>query len=356
MFAYGDEVRGTYRVEDHIGAGAFGDVYLVRHRYMGMQAMKVLGRSASEEDLKTGLNEAFMLSRLSHPNIVRVYEANHVKEDPTSSLYVTMEYINGDTLRELIDDCGGSIEIDLALSLLRDAASGLAHAHGCDPQVIHRDIRPENLLIRNDADRPILLIGDFGMSGPINKSFGFLDRAGAVIYESPEGLDGYEGPRSDVFSLGLVFYELLTGVFPYPRSLIFDSSSSESLIGKLKEAQQAGFREAVYFRSSIPIELSAVLEVMVSIELEDRFTSGTHLLQVLDLVARCQGYGQQDLSEISSHMKTKAHDLLVSGMRKLFTSSDPGNCDSPFAEAASIHPLFADRFQPFVEHAKMEKE
>ena len=354
LLSYGDEVRGTYRVEGHIGAGAFGDVYLVRHRYMGMQAMKILGRSASEEDLQTGLNEAFLLSRLSHPNIVRVFEANHVKDDPDTPLYVTMEYVDGETVRELIDECGGSIEIDRALKLLCQAAAGLAHAHACDPRVVHRDIRPENLLLKTEARDQTLLIGDFGMAGPVNKAFGFLERAGAIVYESPEGLDGYEGPRSDVFSLGLVFYELLTGVFPYPRSSIFDSSTDETLVARLKEAQRVGIKEATYFRSAIPVELAALLDVMVSVDLQQRFTSGVELHQAVQLVVECHDGGGWDEHMVDAATRSRAHQLLVTGMRNCFTADPSVATAGSFKDAAAIHPALGRRLQPLVRYEQQE--
>ena len=351
---YGDLVRGTYHVEGHLGSGAFGDVYLVRHRYMGMQALKVLGRSASEEDLQTGLNEAFLLSRLSHPNIVRVFEANHIDDDPDSPLYVTMEYVDGETVRELIDECGGEIEISLALELLCQAASGLAHAHACEPRVIHRDIRPENLLLKNEADGLVLQIGDFGMAGPVNKSFGFLERAGAVVYESPEGLDGYEGPRSDIFSLGLVFYELLTGVFPYPRSSIFDSSTADTLVSKLKNAQQQGIRTSTYYRSAIPVELAALIEVMLSLELQQRFTSGIELQHALQLVVDCNKIGVWAHDTLETASRSRAHELIVEGLRSCFTADASGTTACPFRNAASLHPVLEERLRPLVRHEQQE--
>ena len=214
----GDVIRQTYTVEEHLGSGAFGDVYLVRHRYMGMQAMKVLDRADNPNDRESGLQEAFILSRIGHPNVVRVFEANHIHDTEDSPLYVTMEFIGRADLEELISEQGGLLPVEQCLSLMRQAAAGLAHAHSMDPVIVHRDIRPANLLIRHNRDGDELLIGDFGLAAHVNESLGFLPAAGAIPYESPEGLEGYEGPASDVFSLAICFFELLTGSFPFDLS------------------------------------------------------------------------------------------------------------------------------------------
>ena len=207
-------LRGHYDIEREIGQGAFATVYLARDlKHERRVALKVLHADPTSE---TGelrfIREIRLLARLQHPNILPLHDSGHVE----ALLYYVMPYVSGETLRDRINR-ERRLQPETACSIARDAADALAYAHA--QGVIHRDIKPENILL--SAGHPIL--ADFGIARVINLA-GVrqltrpgLDSPGTPAYMSPEQflgdreLDG----RSDIYSLGCVLYEMLSGKPPF---------------------------------------------------------------------------------------------------------------------------------------------
>jgi eukaryotic-like serine/threonine-protein kinase len=207
-------LRGHYDIEREIGQGAFATVYLARDlKHERKVALKVLHADPTSE---TGelrfIREIRLLARLQHPNILPLHDSGHVE----ALLYYVMPYVSGETLRDRINR-ERRLQPETACSIARDAADALAYAHA--QGVIHRDIKPENILL--SAGHPVL--ADFGIARVINLA-GVrqltrpgLDSPGTPAYMSPEQflgdreLDG----RSDIYSLGCVLYEMLSGKPPF---------------------------------------------------------------------------------------------------------------------------------------------
>jgi serine/threonine protein kinase/tetratricopeptide (TPR) repeat protein len=207
-------LRGHYDIEREIGQGAFATVYLARDlKHERKVALKVLHADPSSE---TGelrfIREIRVLARLQHPNILPLHDSGHVE----ALLYYVMPYVSGETLRDRINR-ERRLQPETACSIAREVADALAYAHA--QGVIHRDIKPENILL--SAGHPVL--ADFGIARVINLA-GVrqltrpgLDSPGTPAYMSPEQflgdreLDG----RSDVYSLGCVLYEMLSGKPPF---------------------------------------------------------------------------------------------------------------------------------------------
>jgi eukaryotic-like serine/threonine-protein kinase len=220
---------GDYRVEHVLGYGGMGEVYQGSSTLTSRKvAIKVLNAdAAADPQARNGLlKEARSLEQLDHPNVVRLL---HCGEDTArGSLYLVMELVTGGTLADLMLEQSRSqrpIAIALALDLVRQAAEGLAYAH---QSIIHRDIKPANLLLQRRSSPTGALfpytvkITDFGLARinrrriddgtPISRGF-----CGTLEYAAPEQfanqpLDG----RSDIYSLGVVLFELLTGQLPFP--------------------------------------------------------------------------------------------------------------------------------------------
>src|SRR5438132_2506461 len=144
----GDLVRGTYLVERELGGGAFGLVYRVRHRLLGRQALKVF-RADSGIELGDVIQEAVVLNQLLHPHIVRSFEANIIEELDPPMAYMTMEYVEGGTLEDRLQSrvrLSPGDSIDVAIQV----ASALAIAHALRPPLVHRDVKPQNILVISD--------------------------------------------------------------------------------------------------------------------------------------------------------------------------------------------------------------
>ncbi|HEU5280016.1 MAG TPA: serine/threonine-protein kinase [Gaiellaceae bacterium] len=194
-------------MERTLGRGGMAEVYLAHDEELHRPvAVKVLAEHLEgDERFRTRfLHESKLAGRLSHPNIVQVYDAGEADGRP----YIVMEYVTGDTLAER-----GKLPYAQAVALALQACAGLEHAH--EASLVHRDIKPANLLVRDDG---VLKIADFGIAraAEVTRLTDHGTVLGTAAYLSPEQAAGEEVTASaDIFSLGAVVYELLTGGTPY---------------------------------------------------------------------------------------------------------------------------------------------
>jgi serine/threonine protein kinase len=200
-----------YEVLDKIGEGGMGEVYLALDKQLERKtAIKVLsaGSSFSEEIKKRFKREAQAAAALNHANIVTIYELGEFEDRP----YIVMEYVAGQSLRDVLAK-NKKLSVQDAVDTAIQVCEGLNKAHQAG--IVHRDIKPENII--RDADGTIKIL-DFGLAKlkGATKLTKETVRMGTVHYMSPEQVSGEEtDPRSDIFSLGVVLYELLTGNFPF---------------------------------------------------------------------------------------------------------------------------------------------
>ncbi|MFI5728565.1 serine/threonine-protein kinase [Kribbella sp. NPDC051587] len=216
LLAPGDRVGEALVVDRQLGAGAFGEVYRVRHEHLGLQAMKVFREVTSLEGTDELLAEARLLSTLGHPNIVRLYDAGVVPTNEGQRGYFTMEYVSGGTLQQLADGYRPALPIELAVQVIEQLAAGLAAAHERTPPIVHRDLTLANVMYGYDGQRIRVRISDFGLAKSANPVTLLASAQGTYAFMAPEVLRdfGYS-MASDVWSIGVIGYLLLTGVLPY---------------------------------------------------------------------------------------------------------------------------------------------
>jgi serine/threonine protein kinase len=202
-------IRG-YRVLAKIGEGGMSTVYLAEEESQRRKAvLKVLkGKRGDDEELwKRFFQECAILSAIHHEHVVRIYDQGFGEE----LAYIAMEHLGGGSLREVID---GGLSARQSLSLLSQAASALAEIHRCG--IVHRDIKPANLLLRTEG---VLVLTDFGVAKRLDQGAGQTVHGvilGTPYYLSPEQAQGGEiTPQTDLYSLGVIFYEMLTRSRPY---------------------------------------------------------------------------------------------------------------------------------------------
>jgi eukaryotic-like serine/threonine-protein kinase len=193
-----------FRVLRRLGTGAQGEVYLAHDPVLDRRvAIKTFtGEPLSDTATQDALmNEARIVSRFKHPHIVPIYEAGHYRH----GVYLVFEYVEGDTLARVVER--GPLPIERALAIMRDVLDAVAAAH--DQHILHRDLKPANVLIGEDGRARIT---DFGIAMPVDAVSEDNRLWGTPRYLAPEQLDGRPvTERADVFSLGVLLYEVLTG-------------------------------------------------------------------------------------------------------------------------------------------------
>ena len=210
---------GPYEVLKQLGSGGMGEVYRAHDPRLARDiALKVIRRAlivgGSQDDaLERLLREATLASALNHPNIVTIHETGMIDRDR----YIAMELVEGQTLREI---ASGGLPLDRAIHIARQIAEALAVAHGA--QIVHRDIKPDNVMVRPDGYIKLL---DFGLakihdSAVASGSTGIATEPGLIIgtigYMSPEQARGEPvAPEADIFAFGVMLYELITGRHPF---------------------------------------------------------------------------------------------------------------------------------------------
>ncbi len=208
-FLPGTLLGGRYRIIGLLGRGGMGEVYRATDLTLGQSvALKFLPEEAARDQrlLERFNGEVRVARQVSHPNVCRVYDIGEVDGTP----YISMEYVDGEDLNGLLARIG-RLPADKAMQIARKLCAGLAAAH--DRGVIHRDLKPHNIMLNKRGE---VVIMDFGLAAIADQLTGSESQNGTPAYMAPEQLKGSGvTARSDIYSLGLVFYELFTGKRPY---------------------------------------------------------------------------------------------------------------------------------------------
>ena len=211
MLSKGQKINDRYEIIKTIGEGGMANVYLANDTILDRKvAIKVLRGDLSNDEkfIRRFKREALSVSNLSHPNIVEVYDVG--EED--GNYYIVMEYIEGKTLKQLLQK-RGALTLNEVIDIMTQLTDGLAHAH--EAYIIHRDIKPQNIMIE---DNGLVKITDFGIAMALNSTQLTQTNSvmGSVHYLPPEQANGKGSTvKSDIYSLGILMYELLTGSVPF---------------------------------------------------------------------------------------------------------------------------------------------
>src|SRR5213080_829739 len=291
-------VFGHYRIESLIGVGGMGEVYLARDERLGRKAaLKLLPDTLTtdETQLSRFKNEARSASALNHPNILTVYEIGAEGDRQ----FIATEFIEGITLRGSL--ACGRINLHAALEIAVQVASALAAAH--EAGVVHRDIKPENIMLRPDGYAKVL---DFGIAKlseqrlasddhTIETTAGLQTRPGLVLgtarYMSPEQARGQKvDVRTDIWSLGVVFYEMVGGIPP------FRGDTPSDCIASILTAEPPPLSGIL---TDVPLKLESILQKALRKNSDERYQTIKEMLADLRLL-------KEELEADSSLPQTKA--------------------------------------------------
>jgi serine/threonine protein kinase/tetratricopeptide (TPR) repeat protein len=320
-------ILSSYVLIDPLGQGGMGQVYKARHQRLDrIDAVKVIRNNllSNANAIERFRREAKAAARLSHPNVVTVYDAGEVG----TTQFLAMEFIPGTDLSKLVKE-KGPLPVTQACEFIRQAASGLAHAH--EKGLVHRDIKPSNLLIceaQGSQSLGLIKILDLGLArlGPLtpDQTADSLTDTGAVVgtadFIAPEQARNARDVdiRADIYSLGCTLYFLLSGKIPFP---------GETLTEKLIKHQLDEPRPLESLRTNVPPPVLAVVRKMMAKKAEDRYQTPT------DVVRALQPF---------SGVMERASDLLpVPVAQQVMAAPSPGITSAPPPPPMAM-PAFSD--------------
>src|SRR5271154_986002 len=279
----GTVLRGKYEVLCELGAGGMATVYKVRHKaFQELAAVKVVHRHFMHDPgfVKRFRNEAIVARQLKHPNAVRIDDFDYTEDDRP---FIVMEYVEGSSLYEVRQQHGGPWPVERCINIISQAASALSAAHTLG--IVHRDIKPSNiLLLHGSHGEGQVKVLDFGIAKVGENAFAGMTSVltqqnliiGTPEYMSPEQASGHmessiDG-RADLYSLGLVFYELLTGAHPF---------HSDTPMGMLIQHLHTVPAPPDSFAIPMSAAVSALVLKALRKEPKDRFQSAGEMLDAM---------------------------------------------------------------------------
>lgn len=340
--------RDTYEIERLLGEGAFAEVYRVKHRFLGRQAMKVFKAAGiTLKDVERDLEEALLVSSIKHPNIVDVYDANTVDTDRGRFGYFTMTYMSGGTLDRYWRSFGTQMmSVGEAVTIIEQVCRGLALAHNCNPPIVHRDIKPQNILIGFGSEGLHVRLSDFGLAKAVNPLTLLLSAKGTIGFKPPESLENIDSLTGDIWAMGTTLYLLLTDKMPFPDLDDRDNGDANRFLRPIRPPSMYNINvdadlESIIFRclSSVPTDrYSKASDLLVDLE---RWRGGLrlHCTSVCQPKSLMTKSVPEDLKQQASSAVQKAFQV-AQDPTKLMSAADL------IEEAICKDPDLRERFEP----------
>ena len=304
------KIAGRYRLEGRLGFGGMSTVHLALDLRLERQvAVKLLAEHLADDPtfVSRFQREAQAAARLVHPNIVQIFDSG--LDEPSGRHFIVMEYIEGQSCAEILRD-DGWVEVDEAVSIIEQSCEGLdyAHRHG----VVHRDVKPGNLLRAREGE---VKLADFGIAKATEQSS--ITQVGSVLgtaaYLAPEQARGEEaGPRADLYALGVVAYQLISGRLPY------EATSLTELALKQQREEPAMLDTLV---AAVGAELADAIAIALALDPRDRYQTAREMGRAIDDGARGISPGEPSDGTRGGGPATAATSLLATAGPR---GSEPG--------------------------------
>jgi serine/threonine-protein kinase len=341
--------RGQYKIEKFLGAGGFADVYRAKHIYLNdVRAMKINKQPLPPNEIDNIFKEARIATLIRHPNVISMHDAGIIsvsgkdnkglfnfglknRRSGQNYAYFVMEYVVGGDLWEYWKSFENqrkimpTIEV---LDIMKQIAMGMDVLHNNKPKIIHRDLKPQNLLMNIEDGKPLIKITDFGLAEAkdSDKTFSRLSVAGTPLFMAPECFKKHFSTMSDIYAIGVIFYQLLTNTFPYE---IMRYDMGDMFFGKPWENQ---LKPPSHYNSDIPPKLDDIVMKCLRVDRDSRYRDAGELLKV-----------------ITNYMED---DMGVDETTMIYTSeiSSSGSIDEE-SDIEIIDPEFSESMEDLLEQA-----
>lgn len=222
--------NGQYEVKRFLGEGSFAEVYLVKHNYLNdLRALKIIKEPLSQTtNIKSVFSEVMIATQLRHENIISIYDAGimsasglggYDRNDKKDFAFFVMEYVPGGDLEQYLSSFINSdlkMPISRVLDIVKQMLKGLNVLHSSNPPIVHRDLKLKNILLNYASNGDIVIkISDFGFAKAVTKGIRDIDIVGTRPYMAPECFSKAVSTMTDVYAIGVIFYQLLTSHYPY---------------------------------------------------------------------------------------------------------------------------------------------
>ncbi len=272
--------NGKFEVKKYLGEASFAKVYLVNHNYLDtLMAMKIIKEPLSQTtNKKEVFREVTLACQLRHENIISIYDAAEITNlgDGKNHAYFVMEYVSGGDLESFLNSFIENnifISIKRCLNLIKQILNGLNTLHSASPPIVHRDLKPNNVLLSfNDDGDIIIKISDFGFAKEVTTGISDIDIAGTRPYMAPELFNKSVSTKSDIYAVGVMFYQLLTNHYPYE----VDKYSVEDFID-LKPWENT-LMPPSYYNNNVSDDLDNIVMKCLEINPDNRYYDAGHLL------------------------------------------------------------------------------
>ncbi len=270
-----ETIAGRYRLEGRLGFGGMSTVHLAHDTRLERKvAVKLLAEHLAEDPtfVSRFQREAQAAARLVHPNIVQIFDSG--QDEASGQYFIVMEYIEGRSCAEILRD-EGWVEVSEAASIIEQACEGLHYAHRNG--VVHRDVKPGNLLRSHDGE---VKLADFGIAKATEQSS--ITQVGSVLgtaaYLAPEQARGEEaGPRADLYALGVVAYQMISGRLPY------EAASLTELALKQQQEEPEPLDALV---AAVNPELAEAVAIALALDPRDRYETAREMGQAVEAATR----------------------------------------------------------------------
>lgn len=289
--------RGQYKIEKFLGAGGFADVYLAKHKYLDdRRAMKINKEPLISNNVEGIFEEARVATLIRHKNVISIHDAGIISiygqdkdgffnfgkkrgKREEKYAYFVMEYAAGGDLWKYWQSFSNHYKlmpIIEVLDIMKQIAIGLDVLHSAKPdKIIHRDLKPQNLMVEFDEGKPLVKITDFGLAKETTTTLAEVSVAGTPLFMAPECFKKKFSTMSDIYAVGVIFYQLLTNTFPYN---ITKYDMGDMFFGK---PWNYNLEPPSRYNSEISSDLDDIVMKCLFVNPRDRYTNAGELLTII---------------------------------------------------------------------------